>query len=174
MPVIQVFQMLASLFLVFLGRRLFWVLVGISGFLGGAAIASLFLEGYSDVLRFSIAILSGLVGILLAVFLQRLAVSLCGFLLAGYTVLGLTVQAGLQILPEWAVFLIAGVIGAMLAAVLFDWALILLSSMTGAFLFVQIVGLEFGLEVVIFFLLSVAGFLFQSRQLRGRTVRAVR
>lgn len=174
MYVAQFFQILASLFLIFMGRKLFWVFVGISGFLGGAAIASMSLQGQSDLLRFGLALLAGIAGVLLAVFLQRLAVSFSGFLLSGYTALSAMQHAHWHVLPEWAVFFIAGIVGAILAAVLFDWALILLSCTTGAFLFIQVTRLQFGWEAIIFFLLSVFGFVVQSRQLRDRTIRAVR
>jgi hypothetical protein len=73
------------------------------------------------------------VGILLAIFLQRVAVALAGFFAGGWfaaQLLGLHManpRGG-----DLLIFVVAGVIAALLAIALFDLALIVLSSLAGA------------------------------------------
>lgn len=117
------------------GRRLFWLAVGLSGFLFGMAVG-LQVGPDSQGLRFAIAILLGLGGMLLAKSFQRIAVALVGFFLGGATLVELLDRIGGH-RPEGPVaFLVAGIVAAILALWLFEIALVVLSSWLGAVLVV--------------------------------------
>jgi len=69
--------------LLFFGRRVFWLFVAGAGFLAGLALANrLFPE--SEAVGVIIGIGIGLLAALLAIFLQRFAIWLAGFLVGGY------------------------------------------------------------------------------------------
>jgi hypothetical protein len=112
-----------GLALLLFGRQLFWLFVGGAGFAAGMALATDLFQGQSDWLILVVALLAGLVGALLSVFLQRLAIGMAGFFAGGYAVLTLALKLGH---PDWTwiAFLLGGVVGVLLVMVLFDWALI--------------------------------------------------
>jgi hypothetical protein len=154
--------------LLFFGRRVFWVFVAGAGFVAGLSLANNVLEVPESV-GLIIGIGIGLLAALLAVFLQRFAISLAGFLVGGYI--------ALQLLPMlnidggwWATiiaFIIGGIIGVFLVGIFLDWALISLSSLAGASLVSKALNLSGGPGMVVFFILVVMGVLFQARELRG-------
>lgn len=116
-----------------------------------------------------IAIISGLIGIFLAVFLQRLAVAVAGFL-AG-ALLATNFLSGISLsVPPLFPMIIGGIIGAILLSLVFDWALIFLSSATGAALIVQSVHLEPLLGLAAFVVLLIIGIMVQARLLRPAPV----
>ena len=116
-----------------------------------------------------IGIAIGLLAALLAVFVQRFAISLAGFLVGGYI--------ALQLLPMlnieggwWATvltFIIGGAIGVFLVGMFLDWALISLSSLAGASLVTEDLNMSGGLGMAVFVILIVIGVVFQARELRG-------
>lgn len=121
-----------------LGRKLFWVFVGAVGFVVGMDIAGHFLQGRPDWLILVVAFGSGILGALLALFLQRAAILVAGFFSGGHIAATLLSLSGWQLsLPQWVPFIIGGIVGAVLLYALFDWALIFLSSLSGAGLIVQ-------------------------------------
>lgn len=137
-----------GLVLLLAGRRLFWVALGALGFVTGLLLAMQFLDGEAPALVLGLSLFIGLLAALLAVFIQKLAVSLGGFLVGGYAgiyLLGplLTERAagggsleGLLASPyaNIGLFLIAGILGAILARLLFNGALIVVSALFGALL----------------------------------------
>ena len=82
---IHIVHILIGLVLLVLGRRLFWVFVGCVGFVVGAQMAQLYLELQPVWIVWAIALLSGLVGALLAVFFQTLAIGLAGLAVGSTT-----------------------------------------------------------------------------------------
>jgi hypothetical protein len=167
----NVIRIVLGILLLVSGRKLFWLSVGIVGFLVGISLGARFFADQTQWIRLLIALFTGAIGAALAVFLQRLAVSAAGFIAGGY-ILNLMLQmVGLRFnIPTWVVYLIGGVIGLILVAALFDWALIGLSSFGGAFLFVQTLGVSSWLRVfmlVVLILIGVgiqAGFLNRDRR----------
>jgi ABC-type multidrug transport system permease subunit len=104
----------------------------------------------------------------LAVFLQRFAIGLAGFLVGGYLALQFLVpffhlEHGW--LP-WMAFIVGGVIGVILVGVFLDWALISLSSLAGAALVTEAINLSGGIGLVVFIILIVIGLSYQARELR--------
>ncbi len=116
-----------------LGRKLFWLFVAAIGFETGALIATRLLHPGSELLVLAVAIVAGILGALLALFIENIVVSAAGFLAGGYLLV-----SALDLLRfnpgqfEWVVYLIGGIVGAALAIVVLDWALIFLSSLSGA------------------------------------------
>ena len=66
---------------------------------------------------------------------------------------------------EWLIYIVGGVIGALLAASLFDVALIGLSSLAGAALIVGVVNIREEFRLIILILLVVVGLVVQSSRL---------
>lgn len=134
-PETPILALIAGAALLIAGRRLFWLFVGVVGFF---TVYQWFAPYSGSGLRWVIAILAGLLGIVLAIFLQKLAVALAGFLVGGWFIAGLlgehlaTARGG-----DLLLIVIAGVIAAVLAVVLFDIALAVLSSLAGAGLIVE-------------------------------------
>lgn len=123
------------------GRPLFWLFVGILGFVVAFDLASLYLAGQPQLVILTIALVAGLFGILLALLLQRIAFGVAGFLAGAYLVamsgmtLGMAGGSGFDL-----AILIGGAIGALAGLLLADWALIVLSSLIGAGMIVEALG----------------------------------
>jgi len=150
--------------LLFLGRKLFWLFVAVVGFVVGTGLASQFLQGQSEQFILVIGLLGGVIGALLAIFLQRLAVAAAGFVAGGYlmvTVLGWLGMGSQGV--TWLPFLIGGVIGALLVVVMFDWALIFLSALVGAELVVNGLSARPSISLLLLVVLLVVGIVAQSR-----------
>jgi hypothetical protein len=161
-----------GLALAFFGRQLFWLFVGGIGFAAGMSFASGVVEGQSDWVTLLIAIAAGIVGALLAIFLQRFAIGLGGFVAGGYATLNLLSRSG-EGQWGWIAFILGGILGALLVIFLFDWALIFLSSVTGALLVADSLKLEPQTAWITFLGLTVAGIAVQATQMR-RTAAATR
>ncbi|HEX2996121.1 MAG TPA: hypothetical protein VHP14_14950 [Anaerolineales bacterium] len=154
------------------GRKLFWLFVGVAGFVTGIQLATRFWQG-SDTLTLVIGLAVGVIFALLAIFLQTIAIGIAGFFAGAYV---LTMLAGMLGIGEgmvfWVVYIVGGILGVILVVFLFDWALITLSSLAGASLIVQAFAPN-AIGGLLFFVLFLAGVLFQGTLLRrGRTVAA--
>jgi len=127
---------LVGLLLLFFGRRLFWLFVAAAGFIVGIKAAPYILPHQSELFTLLAAVVLGVVGALLAVFLQKLAVALAGFVAGGYLAAELCAPllggAGMESAAAWLCFVIGGILGAIVMLVFFNWALIILSSLYGA------------------------------------------
>jgi len=132
------FRLLAGVSLLTLGRKLYWLFVGVVGFVVAFFLVERFFPQQPEWVMLLLALLAGAVGVFLAIFLQRVAIFLAGFLVGGYLVAN--ALAMLSWHPgrfEWVLLGVGGVVCAILAAALFDWALIGLSSLAGAMVIVQ-------------------------------------
>jgi len=127
-------NMLVGLALLILGRRLFWLFVGAIGFMGASDAAAIHFSGLPHWQILIISLAAGIVGILLALFFQKLAILLVGFYAGGYLAVSLFNMLNMAPPPAlpWAPFIIGGLLGAVLLYLLFDWTLIVLSSLAGA------------------------------------------
>src|SRR3970040_1727818 len=77
-------RVVVGLLLLAVGKRLFWLFVAAVGFVATLAGAARFFQPQSELTLFVIAVVAGFVGALLAVFAQKLAVGVAGFLAGGY------------------------------------------------------------------------------------------
>lgn len=119
------------------GRRLFWLAVGVVGFLTGFTLAARLLTAPEPWVGLVAGLFAGLLGAGLAVLLQRLAVGLAGFLVGGAG--AAWIADAVFTAPEvvgWVVFVIAGALCALAAGLLFEAVLIVLSALVGALLVV--------------------------------------
>ena len=146
-----------------LGQKLFWLFVGGIGFVYGIHLAEQYFHGQPDWIVIVITLLAGLLGALIAVFLQNVAVWLAGLSAGGYfLVILLNVFGWDDNRLYWLSFLVGGIIGAVLMAAVFDWALIILSSMTGALLISQSIQLTPQMTALSFGVLFIVGLVVQA------------
>lgn len=145
-----------------LGRALFWLFLGLGGFVAGLLYATELLAGTSEWLLFAVAVVCGFLGLIIAIFLQKLAVMVLGLLAGGYVAISVSESLGHS--PDyWPIaFAIGAVVGAVFVYALFDWALIVLSAGIGATLIVEELTLEPLVELLVFGGLVLFGFLIQT------------
>lgn len=152
--------------LLFFGRKVFWLFVAGAGFVAGTSLATNTLNS-PEWLNIIIGIGVGLVAALLAVFMQRFAFGLAGFLAAGYIALQLLPLINLEnSWVPWLVFISGGIIGAILVGAFLDWALIILSSLAGSSLVIGSLNLPQGFGVIAIIILVVVGISVQARDLK--------
>src|SRR2546423_810552 len=132
---IPILSVLIGAVILFFGRKLFWLCVAAVGFAAGVEFAPHLMHEPTPVLQLSIAIVFGFIGALLALFLQKIAIAVAGFLAGGKLAMALVVAflAGGARYPGIA-FIIGGIIGAILLLAVFDWALVVMSGVVGAHL----------------------------------------
>ena len=149
------------------GRKLFWLCVAAIGFAAGVTLASHLVSEPTPLLQLTFAILLGFIGALLALFLQKLAIGVAGFLAGGRLAVGLVATFMAQYASYyWLTFIIGGLIGAILLLMLFDWALIFISSLIGAHLITSAITLPPTGAVLLFTALLLLGILIQTASLR--------
>lgn len=170
-PIIS--ALIGALILLF-GRKLFWLCVAAVGFAAGFEVAPQLIHEPSTWVMLTFAIVLGFIGALLALFLQKIAIAIAGFLAGGK--LALAVAAAFFVQPAqyyWITFLVGGIIGALLLLVLFDWALIALSSVVGAYLVLSAFSLPASGTSILFIALVAIGVIVQATAMRrGRSITA--
>jgi hypothetical protein len=161
-------QILAGVALLLFGRRLFWVFVGVIGFIAGMRFGSELVKEQPEVVILLIAVGTGLVGGLLAIVLQRVAVAVAGGLAGGMIAMEAAATLGSTSEPtRWIFFFIGAVLAAILVLAVFDWALILLSALSGANLVGQALPFGHAAQSIVIGILFLAGVLAQARMLGG-------
>jgi hypothetical protein len=163
-PLYSVIYLIVGIIFLTSGRRLFWLFVACAGFILGFEYGGS-LTGIQDQwIILIIAVSTGLVGALVAIFLQGIAVGVAGFLIGGFASINLLELTGYfseqYFLP---IFIAGGIIGLILMLGLFDYALIFLSSIVGAFVIVHTFYLTPPVKMVVFLLLAMSGAVFQAR-----------
>ena len=171
---ITLFRVIEGLALLTLGRKLFWLFVAAIGFEAGVLIAARFFPNQSELVVLVIAITLGIIGAVFAIFMQSLIVGAVGFIAGGIIAVGLANQLNIDVnwLPVVA-FVIGGIIGATLIAMLFDWALMALSSLVGAITLTNVFIPSGTLAFVAIIVLFIIGMAIQSGWMwsqRRRTV----
>ena len=126
---------LAGCVLLLLGRKLFWLFVALVGMVSGMQAAEQFFGAQPYWVFLLIGLLAAVVGAMLAIFFQKVAIALAGLLVGSTITTHLGVMLGWPTVPliNWA----GAIIGAVVLFWLFDWGLIVLSSIVGAGLIVQ-------------------------------------
>lgn len=177
----NVVYLVLGVVLLLAGRRLYWLFVGVVGFGVGMVVAQEFFrpEGFAGATDgrewgMLIAVLGGLVGALLAVLFQKVAVALAGAVAGGFGGWVLLEAFGAESVA-WVGMAIGAVLGAILVLRLFDWGLIFFSSVAGAkMLVVDGMRMDPSEGVWIFLVAFAAGILVQGLQLvRARTRKKV-
>ena len=103
-----------------------------------------------------------MIGVLLAMFAQRIAFALAGFYAGAYLVF-ISAQSSGAHSPSIALCIAGGIIGALLSIFLIDWAIIVLSSFAGAGAVVRALNLETTPALAVFVLLVGTGVLVQAK-----------
>lgn len=125
------------------GRKLYWLFVGGIGFFVTLTLLNPPYSGMSNRTALIISVIIAFIGALLAIFLQRLAIFVGGFLGGGYLLIVLIELFGARLGSlNFFLFLIGGVVGALIVSSAFNGALIFFSSVLGAAMVVQAVGLS--------------------------------
>ena len=164
----QAAQIVAGLLVLFLGRRLFWLFVGVVGFFFGLRFGIEAFKGLSEWLLLMVSILIGLVSAGLTILLQRLAVIIAGGVAGGMIAMevapafGLRTEAG-----QWLAFVAGTLLIAVIFYVLFDPALIVFSALTGAVMIAEAFPLDPMIEPLLLGLLFIVGAAVQIRMKRG-------
>ena len=145
------------------GRQLFWLCVAAMGVV--FAIDHV-VPAFPDQPGWIVALIAlgvGLLGAVIALAWQWVTVGAAGFMVGGYVVLNVLPVIGVTTdrFP-WLLFLLGGIVGALLLMAVFDWALIALSSLFGATMIVQAVPLDPLISLLLFAGLVVAGIIMQS------------
>jgi hypothetical protein len=153
------------------GRKLFWLCVAAVGFAAGVEIAPHLVHEPSPLLALTVALVLGLIGALLALFLQKVAIAVLGFL-AGGKLAGAIAAAFFIHYGHYStiIFLVGGLIGAILLLALFDWALIIVSALIGAHLIQSAIVLPASGSTIVFIGLAIIGIFVQAASLRGRQI----
>lgn len=145
------------------GKKLYWLFVAVVGFVIGLTFATQYVKLNPSWLVYVVALGAGVIGAVLATFLQRLAIALVGFIVGGYGALYLSTLIGGSAQPfNWMAFIIGGIVGLLLVASVFDWALYLLSAWAGATLVTEAISLQAQLGLILFFVLFVLGVIIQA------------
>ncbi len=149
------------------GRKLFWLFVAALGFAVGLEIAAYFMKEPPQWMMLVVALGCGVMGALLAILLQKLAIAVAGFIAGGRIAWALAASFWVDHIHYRGItFVIGGIIGALLLLSLFDWVLILLSSIEGAHLISSGITLPEKGTLILFIALAVIGVLIQGSLLR--------
>ena len=160
---IVVINIIIGAVLLLFGRNSFWLFVGCIGFAVGLQYAPLLWDVKSPAVLIVLSSITGVVGAILAVVFQKIAIGLAGFAGGAYITINLSHFIGLE--REnllWLLCIFGGIIGAIVLFMVFDWALIVVSSFTGALLIVQTAELNPQTRVWLLFVLFVFGMIIQT------------
>ncbi len=157
------FDIILGAVLLFYGRKVFWLFVGVLGFQSGLTFFHRVVHLPGE-LGLILAIAIGIVAALLAVFLKKIAIGLAG-LLAGAS-LASALAAKLPAEFSWILTLIGAVLGVVVLMALFDWALIILSALIGAGMVLEASASPVPGATLIFILLVIFGIGIQARILQ--------
>jgi hypothetical protein len=168
-----VLEIILGIVLLTTGKKLYWLFVAVVGFVIGLVFTTQYLQLTPQWLVYVVALGVGLIGALLATFLQHLAIALVGFVVGGYGALLLSGLLGIKSVPMGDMaFIIGGIVGLLLVASMFNWALYLLSAWAGSTLVTRAVtegvGVNSTLGLVLFFGLFVLGMIIQAGLFRDR------
>lgn len=164
---VPILSALIGVLVLLFGRRLFWLCVAAIGFAAGFEIAPYFVHEPTPVLTLTLGLVFGFIGALLALFLQKVAIAIAGFLAGGK--LATAIAAAFFVASSGyfgVIFLVGGIIGALLLLTLFDWALIVVSSIVGAYLIQHTIVLPPAGATILFIGLAAIGIVAQAIMFR--------
>jgi hypothetical protein len=164
-------MLIAGVLLLLLGRKLFWLSVAVIGFVVGAELAPVLLPHQTEIVILAVALFLGIIGALLAIFVQEIAIGIAGFFLGGE--LSILLSRSLALYNPhylWIIFIAGGIVGVILMISFFDWGLIILSALAGAHIIMDAIHTTHTIKMVGFVVLAMLGILVQASILRRRTV----
>lgn len=159
-----IIAILIGLVSLFFGRKLYWLFVGVAGFLLGLSIGPLLFPGVGEVWQLIISLIVAVVFAILAIFLNKFMVALAGGVGLGWLVYVLATP-NLSRVAVIIVTVIAAIVGLLIAWFLFDWGLMVFSSLAGASLTTQgvmsLIPVISQAAVIIYLVLLILGLVFQ-------------
>ncbi len=162
-PLTTGLSILVGLLLAFFGRRLFWIFVATVGFYAGVRLAPILITAHPQWVILGSGLFMGILGAILAILFQRVAVAIAGAAAGGALAGRLVMELGWPDPFFWVAVIVGAIIAAALATVLFDWAIIWITAATGAMLVCDAVVLAPSLEWAIGLTIFILGFLNQAR-----------
>jgi len=166
---LPIISALVGVVLLFFGRRLFWLFVAALGFAIGLQLAPHLSQNPPLWLSLLLSLGLGLLGALLAIMLQKLAIAIAGFLVGGRVAVALAAALWVNHAHYSIItFVVGGMIGALLLVALFDWALIIFSAIEGARLIADTVHLPSTGTTLLLVTLAIFGIIVQSAMFRRR------
>ena len=159
----MILRILVGVGMLILGRQLFWLFVAAMGFVLAMDLVPPAFPGQPMWIVILIALGAGLLGAMIAIVWQWVAVGAAGFMAGGYVAINVlpAISVATDRFP-WLLFLLGGIVGAVLLMALFDWALIALSSLFGATMIVQAIPLDPLISMLLFGGLVLAGIMIQA------------
>jgi len=160
---VPIISALIGVVVLFFGRKLFWLCVAAVGFAAGFEVAPHFVHEPTPLLMLTLGLVFGFIGALLALFLQKVAIAVAGFLAGGK--LATAIAAAFFVASAGyfgIIFLVGGILGALLLLTLFDWALIIVSSIVGAYLIEHTIALPPSGATILFIGLAAIGIVVQA------------
>jgi Domain of unknown function (DUF4203) len=168
---VTIVGVLIGIVILFFGRKLFWLCVAAVGFALGVEIAPHLVNEPSSVLALLVALALGVLGALLALFLQKIAIAVLGFLAGGKLASAIAAAFFVHYAQySTIIFVVGGIIGAILLLAVFDWALIVVSSFIGAYLIQSAIVLPPTGSTIVFIGLAILGFVVQAASFRRPTI----
>jgi hypothetical protein len=166
---VDTLSIIIGLLLLLVGRRIFWIFVGGVGFFTGLNLAPTLIPEQSQLIIFLVAVTLAIVGAILAVLLQRVAVAVAGWFVGGILAVRLMSAFGWS---DPGVLWIASIVGAIVSAIvvslLFDWALIVLTTFSGALLICDSLTVSLTAKWILGIALVAIGIFVQSLDFRRR------
>ena len=168
---VTIVGVLIGIAILFFGRRLFWLCVAAVGFAVGVEIAPLLVNEASSLLALLIALVFGVLGALLALFLQKVAIAVLGFLAGGKLATAIAASFFVHYAQySTIIFVAGGIIGAILLLAVFGWALIVVSSFIGAYLIESAIVLPPTGSTLVFIGLAILGIFVQAASFRRSAI----
>ena len=164
---VPIISVIVGVAILFFGRKLFWLFVAALGFAVGLEIAAYFMKEPPQWMTLVVALGCGVIGALLAILLQKIAIAIAGFIAGGRIAWALAAAFFVEHAHyRGLTFVIGGILGALLLLALFDWVLIVLSSIEGAHLIGNGITLPEKGAMILFIALAVVGVVVQGSMLR--------
>ena len=168
---VTIVGVLIGIVILFFGRKLFWLCVAAVGFAVGVEIAPHLVNESSSLLALLVALAFGVLGALLALFLQKIAIAVLGFLAGGKLASAIAVAFFVHYAQySTIIFVVGGIIGAILLLAVFDWALIVVSSFIGAYLIQSAIVLPPTGSTLVFVGLAIVGIFVQAASFRRSAI----
>ena len=168
---VTIIGVLIGIAILFFGRKLFWLTVAAVGFAVGVEIAPLLVNEASSLLALVIALVFGVLGALLALFIQKVAIAVLGFFAGGKLATAIAAAFFVHYAQySTIIFVIGGIIGAILLLAVFGWALIVVSSFIGAYLIQSAIVLPPTGSTLVFIGLAIVGIFVQAASFRRSAI----
>ena len=172
---VPIVSILIGAVLLLCGRRLFWLFVAAIGFWIGFQITPTLVQHPPEWLTLVVAVVLGILGAVLALVLQKIAIAVAGFLVGGKIATAIMAAfVATHAHHTGIVFVVGGIVGALLLLVLFDWALIVFSAVAGAELILDHLHVPTRGATIIFVALVIVGIVVQAAMFSRRRRSGVR